>query len=141
MLDEYCPSCFCIACDRFKCRPPRPILRATQADAIDDNMTLSPFSEGAIVLPLYDLSWIGGYDMHCRLLIAVALFTSFVPFSDAAEAPTRAYFGDTHLHTSFSPDAGMAGTTVGPNDAYRRIGNTYGLLRVDILAACVDWTC
>lgn len=57
--------------------------------------------------------------MHCRLLIAVALFTSFVPFSDAAEAPTRAYFGDTHLHTSFSPDAGMAGTTVGPNDAYR----------------------
>ena len=33
--------------------------------------------------------------------------------------PTRAFFGDTHLHTSFSPDAGMAGTKVGPNDAYR----------------------
>ena len=33
--------------------------------------------------------------------------------------PTRAYFGDTHLHTSYSPDAGMAGTKVGPNDAYR----------------------
>jgi hypothetical protein len=37
----------------------------------------------------------------------------------ADDHPTRAYFGDTHLHTSFSPDAGMAGTKVGPNDAYR----------------------
>ena len=37
----------------------------------------------------------------------------------ADDQPTRAYFGDTHLHTSFSPDAGMAGTKVGPNDAYR----------------------
>ncbi len=36
-----------------------------------------------------------------------------------AEIPTRAYFGDTHLHTSFSPDAGLAGTSVGPEDAYR----------------------
>ena len=57
--------------------------------------------------------------MHCRLFIAVALFTSFAPFSLAADTPTRAYFGDTHLHTSFSPDAGMAGTTVGPNEAYQ----------------------
>jgi hypothetical protein len=36
-----------------------------------------------------------------------------------AEIPTRAYFGDTHLHTAFSPDAGLAGTSVGPEDAYR----------------------
>ncbi|MDG1683751.1 MAG: DUF3604 domain-containing protein [Luminiphilus sp.] len=44
-----------------------------------------------------------------------------LPLSLAAadDQPTRAYFGDTHLHTSFSPDAGMAGTKVGPNDAYR----------------------
>ena len=44
-----------------------------------------------------------------------------LPFSLAAadDQPRRAYFGDTHLHTSFSPDAGMAGTKVGPNDAYR----------------------
>ena len=45
----------------------------------------------------------------------------FLPLSLAVadDQPTRAYFGDTHLHTSFSPDAGMAGTKVGPNDAYR----------------------
>ena len=33
--------------------------------------------------------------------------------------PQNVYFGDTHLHTSWSADAGMGGTTLGPDDAYR----------------------
>jgi hypothetical protein len=33
--------------------------------------------------------------------------------------PNRVYFGDTHLHTSYSADAGMAGAVVGPEEAYR----------------------
>ena len=33
--------------------------------------------------------------------------------------PTRPFFGDTHLHTSFSFDAGAAGARIGPRDAYR----------------------
>ena len=33
--------------------------------------------------------------------------------------PNRVYFGDTHLHTSWSTDAGMIGATLGPDDAYR----------------------
>jgi hypothetical protein len=33
--------------------------------------------------------------------------------------PNRVYFGDTHLHTSYSADAGMIGNTLGPEDAYR----------------------
>jgi hypothetical protein len=33
--------------------------------------------------------------------------------------PTRPYFGDTHLHTSFSMDAGAFGARLGPTDAYR----------------------
>ena len=33
--------------------------------------------------------------------------------------PNRVYFGDTHLHTSYSTDAGMIGNTLGPEDAYR----------------------
>ncbi|MDN3204525.1 DUF3604 domain-containing protein [Algoriphagus sediminis] len=33
--------------------------------------------------------------------------------------PTQAFFGDTHLHTSYSSDAGMFGNTLGPADAYR----------------------
>src|SRR6478735_6476196 len=33
--------------------------------------------------------------------------------------PNRVYFGDTHLHTSYSTDAGMIGKTLGPEEAYR----------------------
>ena len=33
--------------------------------------------------------------------------------------PNRALFGDTHLHTNWSTDAGMIGTTLGPDAAYR----------------------
>jgi len=33
--------------------------------------------------------------------------------------PTRPYFGDTHLHTAVSMDAGAGGARLGPRDAYR----------------------
>ena len=33
--------------------------------------------------------------------------------------PTRPFFGDTHLHTAFSFDAGAFGARLGPKDAYR----------------------
>ena len=33
--------------------------------------------------------------------------------------PNRVYFGDTHLHTSYSTDAGMIGNRLGPDEAYR----------------------
>ena len=34
--------------------------------------------------------------------------------------PQRVFWGDTHLHTSYSPDAGMIGNfNLGPADAYR----------------------
>ena len=33
--------------------------------------------------------------------------------------PTRPFFGDTHLHTAFSMDAGAFGARVSPRDAYR----------------------
>ena len=33
--------------------------------------------------------------------------------------PTRPYFGDTHLHTGFSMDAGAFGARLAPRDAYR----------------------
>ena len=38
--------------------------------------------------------------------------------SDAAFAE-GVYWGDTHLHTSYSTDAGMLGNTLGPEEAYR----------------------
>lgn len=36
-----------------------------------------------------------------------------------ADYPQNVYFGDTHLHSSWSTDAGMAGATLGPDEAYR----------------------
>lgn len=33
--------------------------------------------------------------------------------------PDRVLWGDTHLHTSYSTDAGMIGNFLGPEEAYR----------------------
>ena len=53
--------------------------------------------------------------------VASKIFPAKPPYSPYAgrNFPTRPLFGDTHLHTSLSMDAGMTGTTVGPKDAYR----------------------
>lgn len=48
-------------------------------------------------------------------------FPKKAPYSPYAgrNFPTRPYFGDTHLHTSFSMDAGAFGARLGPADAFR----------------------
>ncbi|WP_028753582.1 DUF3604 domain-containing protein [Rhizobium leucaenae] len=43
---------------------------------------------------------------------------TYSPYANR-EYPTRPFFGDTHLHTSFSMDAGAFGARLGPRDAYR----------------------
>src|SRR6187401_3485629 len=49
------------------------------------------------------------------------VFPKKAPYSPYAgrSFPTRPFFGDTHLHTSFSMDAGAFGCRVPPRDAYR----------------------
>ena len=42
----------------------------------------------------------------------------FSPFVDR-HYPQRVYWGDTHLHTANSPDAGLVGNKLGPDMAYR----------------------
>jgi hypothetical protein len=42
----------------------------------------------------------------------------FSPYADRA-FPTDVYFGDTHVHTALSADAGGGGTRLMPRDAYR----------------------
>jgi hypothetical protein len=42
----------------------------------------------------------------------------YSPYADRA-FPTNIYFGDTHVHTALSADAGGSGTTLLPRDAYR----------------------
>ena len=52
---------------------------------------------------------------------AAKAFPAKPPYSPYAgrNYPTRPLFGDTHLHTSFSMDAGAFGARLTPRDAYR----------------------
>ncbi|MGR9106284.1 MAG: DUF3604 domain-containing protein [Gammaproteobacteria bacterium] len=43
---------------------------------------------------------------------------SYSPYA-GRHFPTRPFFGDTHLHTAFSMDAGAFGARLGPREAYR----------------------
>jgi hypothetical protein len=65
-------------------------------------------------------------------LAGIAHSSDMKPSKDDFEAPKKQYspyvedffpnevfFGDTHLHSSWSTDAGMAGATLGPDVAYR----------------------
>jgi hypothetical protein len=52
---------------------------------------------------------------------AAALYPAKPTYSPYANRnyPNRPLFGDTHLHTAFSMDAGASGTRLAPSDAYR----------------------
>jgi hypothetical protein len=43
---------------------------------------------------------------------------NYSPYADR-NYPTRVFWGDQHLHTSFSSDAGLVGDRLGPDDAFR----------------------
>jgi hypothetical protein len=53
--------------------------------------------------------------------VTVAQEISYPDSRTAADAnfAEGVYWGDTHLHTSYSTDAGMMGNTLGPEEAYR----------------------
>ncbi len=44
--------------------------------------------------------------------------TTYSPYAQRA-FPSRVFWGDTHVHTEISLDGGMAGNTLGPDEAYR----------------------
>ena len=77
--------------------------------------------------------WLKGLGVFVLALVlpAVALGQDVNPPKEAYEAPkkeyspfvgdhfpTRVLWGDTHLHTSWSVDAGFMGATLGPEEAY-----------------------
>lgn len=70
--------------------------------------------------------------LAAALMSSTALAQDVLPLREAYKAPKKEYspyvqdhypnrvlFGDTHLHTSWSSDAGMVGASLGPDVAYR----------------------
>ena len=66
---------------------------------------------------------------HKRVLLAGALSVSamvaaagdsgeYSPYLEH-DFPNQVFFGDTHLHTAYSTDAGLFGNTIGPDEAYQ----------------------
>lgn len=51
------------------------------------------------------------------LLCPFAFGDEFSPF--VSDSPRQVFWGDTHLHTVYSSDAGLIGTSLQPSDAYR----------------------
>ena len=68
-------------------------------------------------------------------------YPSTRPYSPYADRhfPDRVYWGDTHLHTSFSMDAGAFGCRLGPRDAYRfAVANRETLAYIPCYCGCGD---
>ena len=83
--------------------------------------------------------------LSCLLVAASAAAADppdYSPYAGARQ-PSRVYFGDTHLHTSFSTDAGMVGNRLGPEDgvpvrARRRVVSTTGM-PAKLSARSISW--
>lgn len=61
-----------------------------------------------------------GFPAHAQEL-AVAAERDQKEYSPYLERgyPQKVFWGDTHVHTSYSTDAGMIGNRLGPDEAYR----------------------
>lgn len=71
----------------------------------------------AVAIPTVHAQDAGRLDEE-RAAKAYAKKPAYSPYAGRSY-PTRPYFGDTHLHTSFSMDAGAFGARLTPRDAYR----------------------
>src|SRR5688572_29907723 len=84
--------------------------------------TLSPLCRlagllvGVMVAPV--LAQDAGGPSAERLVGAFETKPAYSPYANR-NFPHRPFFGDTHLHTSFSFDAGAFGSRLSPRDAYR----------------------
>jgi len=78
-----------------------------------------PVLAGLIAAALVSPAWAQDVGAPTKEQLQQALpKPAYSPYADR-DFPTRPLFGDTHLHTSFSMDAGAFGARLGPKDAYR----------------------
>lgn len=57
-------------------------------------------------------------DLNLDAIAVVPGERNYSPYP-GADYPSNVYFGDTHTHTSYSADAGMTGTALGPEEAFK----------------------
>jgi len=83
-------------------------------------MTSKPSHLGALFLGLTALLSAGALaqDVPPDATENVLSGRPYSPYADRAY-PERVFFGDTHVHTGLSADAGGGGTRLMPRDAYR----------------------
>src|SRR5512139_1838616 len=103
---------------------PNPVTRRKSMSKTKVRMAvLAVFMTGLLTLPVHAAEErVGEGDVGSATKADLAkVHPTKPPYSPYAgrNFPTRPYFGDTHLHTSFSMDAGSAGARLTPSDAYR----------------------
>jgi hypothetical protein len=84
------------------------------------------FREGGSMRKSYVLAAIAACALAYSGLLNAQELVGMAPDPDAEyspylqhDYPDQVLFGDTHLHTAYSADAGFMGATTTPNDAYR----------------------
>nr|WP_239468596.1 DUF3604 domain-containing protein [Microvirga arvi] len=77
------------------------------------------FLAGVMTLGLMSSAWAQDIGSPTQEQLEKAMpKPSYSPYANR-DFPARPFFGDTHLHTSFSMDAGAFGARLGPREAYR----------------------
>jgi hypothetical protein len=72
----------------------------------------------AVSLSLLGLALLGSLELPQQAQAQEKDAKNFSPYANRNYA-TNVYWGDQHQHTSFSPDAGLVGDKLTPDDAFR----------------------
>jgi Protein of unknown function (DUF3604) len=82
-------------------------------------MSQQPVLAGLVTFSLVSSVWAQDIGAPTKENLEQALpKPAYSPYVNR-DFPTRPFFGDTHLHTAFSMDAGAFGARLAPKDAYR----------------------
>jgi hypothetical protein len=77
---------------------------------------LTAFAIMALATPVFAYQDAGSLDV--KAIKRLYPGKTYSPYAQRA-FPDQVYWGDTHLHTALSPDAGLFGNTLGVEEAYR----------------------